>query len=198
MNKAIKKFSNVFGKNLAKAFLFTVKNNKNVQCDFNVELKINNMNFKMDRLFFDINETIPSYCADMLNSMANSLDVLYDFDYLEERNKTFERSDGFYADATVIEESFIFSFKLNHNNKTAVLLGTITPFSYYENLVNEVKEIYPLTIQLEFFDCVNDIEKKYKNNQLVSILIEQQDLKNFLINQKTKYEYREKYTKFKP
>ncbi len=198
MNKAIKKFSNVFGKNLAKAFLFTVKNNKNVQCDFNVEVKINNMNFKMDRLFFDINETIPSDCVDMLNTMSNSLDVLYDFDYLEERNKTFERGDGFYADATVIEENFIFSFKLNHNNKTAVLLGTITPFSYYENLVNEAKEIYPLTIKLEFFDCVNDIEKKYKNNQLVSTLIEQQDLKNFLINQKTKYEHREKYTKFKP
>ena len=83
MNKAMKKFSNVFGKNLAKAFLFTVKNNKNVQCDFNVEFKINNMNFKMDRLFFDINEnqTLNQKAFSLIVEKMNELNLAHEGKY---------------------------------------------------------------------------------------------------------------------
>ena len=192
MNKAIKKFKSIFGQNLTKGFLFAIKENKNIDCDFEVTLKINNMQFKMDGLFFEFNDNIPDNFIGLIKNIEDNSDLIIDFDYFEERTRTIQYDDGVYAKANIAEESFMFSFKLKEKStdKTAVLLGTINPFSYYETQGQSSRDIYKLTIELEVFDCLKDIQNRHINNKLTDKLIEKQDLQNFLINPQTKYKHR--------
>lgn len=187
--RSIKKCISFFGTDLTSAIIFAVKNKKNIRS--NLKIKLNVDNGVVESFGFDItmDKNIPNDFYSTLKDINKPSENIVDFEFVYKQTFVKQKDDGVYAESTINYENFIFSFKIEKDNERAILFGKIETIMYYVPSNKTKIEVAPLIIELEVFDCIDDlINKNNENKDLILEIIKKQQLKNFLTKTITKYE----------
>lgn len=186
--ESINKCINIFGIKMTSAIIYAAQNKTNLDSNLDIELNVDNGVIKSNGFTISMDKNIPNDFYLVLKNINTPSDTCLDFDFVYKQNIRVEADDGFYAEAKVHSEHFVFCFKIQKDNKTAILFGNILPISYYSS--NKKKtEVARLNVKLEVFDCINHLLNHNQHNKsLILELIEKQNLNDFLINTSTKYE----------